>query len=110
MQAYESQLPLDLSSIINPFLEEIGNDIFEKDKTEKFLQQFVQLLDSEGQYSEDLSCKGIPTKAPIISYSPALILRKRSSALLTATLEHIRWNLLQQKDLPAGFKDLCELK
>ncbi|HEV7642806.1 MAG TPA: AAA domain-containing protein [Pyrinomonadaceae bacterium] len=97
---FESQNIIDAENIVVDFLKERGivDDLFDKDITDA-LRMFAERCHSDGEFNEDSNRpKGI-SKKPIISFSPALLLRKRNTRSFTALYEKIIDDLRKADDI-----------
>ena len=59
-------------------LEEIGDDIWDKEQMHTALRAWVGALSPDSKWSDGLGAKGCVANDPTMSFAPALILRKRS--------------------------------
>ena len=86
----------------------LGDNLFHRD-TKTLLKAYVQGLDSEGVFLDTLdSVGGTPPQKPVVSFAPALIVRRRTSRSLVAVCDNIINQLqdCEDGDLPAGVRKL----
>lgn len=87
------------------------DDPWNKAFVEGVLKALVHSINSQGEYDGSLEAKSIPDSAkPIVEYTPALILRKRSAEGLTETLKGIKKQIENGEDIPVEFADLAEIR
>ena len=93
-------------------LAEVGvDDPWNKDCIEGVLQGLVHSINPQGEYDSALGAKSNRVSdKPIVEYSPALILRKRSARGLTETLKRIKENIKNGDGIPDQFADLAEIR
>jgi len=116
----ESQLETDMLSVNDrpsTDIEEeaenrknlLGDQIFHAD-AKKLLKSYVQGLDSEGVFLDELDrVSGAPTKTPVIAFAPALIVRRRTSRSLISACNSIVSQLqngLNEEELPPSVRKL----
>jgi very-short-patch-repair endonuclease len=91
-------------------LEIAADDPWAKDIIEDVLKALVHSISPDGEYHEGLESKKTQflTK-PMVEYSPALILRKRSVRGLTDVLKRIRDRIENGEEIPFEFGDLAEI-
>lgn len=87
------------------------DDPWEKTCIEGVLQALVHSINSQGDFEDSLESKNIrATNKPVVEYSPALILRKRSAKGLTESLKRIKEQIEEGGDIPGEFADLAEIR
>ncbi|WP_232420201.1 AAA domain-containing protein [Nitrosococcus watsonii] len=86
------------------------DDPWTKERIDSVLQALVHSINSQGTYDGSLEMKNIRASAkPVVEYTPALILRKRSTKGLTETLGRIKKQIENDKNVPGEFADLAEI-
>ena len=85
------------------------NDPWNKGCIKGVLQFLVHSISAKGDYEDRLAEKNIISDKPIVEYTPALILRKRSVKGLSETLNRIKERIENGQDIPGEFADLAEI-
>ena len=68
---------------VRPLLEEAGDSIWDKANLDAALTSWVNAVSAEGQYHDEATpLRTRNSRAPIVQFAPALILRKRSDRSL----------------------------
>ncbi len=92
-------------------LSESTDNPWEKDCVEGVLQALVHSINPQGEYGDTLEKKGVrASDKPVVEYSPALMLRKRSGKGLTEALKIIKDGIEQGGEIPPEFGDLAEIR
>ncbi len=95
LQFEQEMLEPDERPLLNVYLQledrlkEISNEVWHNEVMQSVLRSWVQALHSDGIYSEQWDEKREFGKAPKVSFSPALILRKRSTRGYIRFIEEI---------------------
>jgi very-short-patch-repair endonuclease len=77
---------------------------------DRVLQALVHSLSSRGEYHDALArTKPGDSEKPIVTFAPALILRKRSARGLTEALKRIKGRIDLGEEIPSEFQDLAEI-
>ncbi len=91
-------------------LKNAADDPWSKDCIEGVLKTLVHSIHPNGEYYPRLHTeKSVIAKGPIVEYSPALILRKRSAKGLTDILKLIKERIEREGEIPPEFGDLAEI-
>jgi len=96
--------------IVKQQLAVMGDDLWDRTALDPLIQALSELLADRAQYDSE-RLKPIEERAPDaprISFSPALILRKRSARGLVRILDAIRGQIAGGAVLPGHFRELCE--
>ncbi len=92
-------------------LLEAGEDPWNRNNVDEALKTLVHSIDPEGEYNSSLEIPSTQLSSiPVVTYAPALILRKRSARGLTKTLESMKTRIEADGVIPAEFRDLAELE
>ena len=87
-----------------------ADDPWEKSCIEGVLSALVHSINPNGEYNKTLAREDIRAgEKPVVSYTPAIILRKRSTKGLTETLKRIAERIEEGESIPSEFRDLAEL-
>ncbi|MCI5124159.1 MAG: hypothetical protein D3925_06705, partial [Candidatus Electrothrix sp. AR5] len=116
MLSLEEQ-PQDAHELIQNSCQALEGNLRQKKKVDTTLNTLAQTLfaDPSGQYLPDSfqPKKKTPTSQPVISYAPALIMRKRSmhpmEYFLDKILDQRISNTTIPKKIPGEFLNLCEI-
>lgn len=88
-----------------------GDDPWDKSNVEGVLQALVHSISPQGEYSDSTAAKDArASEKPVVGLTPALILRKRSTKGLMATLQRIKEQVEAGGVIPDGFADLAEAR
>ena len=91
--------------------EKLNDDPWDKKNIEEVLKSLIHQISPDGEYDDSLAIEvRRSTENPIVFYSPALILRKRSVKGLTDTLNKIQIDIESDIEIPIGFADITETK
>ncbi len=91
-------------------LQVAEDDPWSKDIIEGVLRALIHSISPSGEYHEGGESKKMEFSIkPIVEYSPALILRKRSVRGLTDVLKRIRDRIESGEEIPFEFGDLAEI-
>lgn len=91
-------------------LQAAHDDPWERAPIESVLKGLVHSVNPNGEYREVAELVNEPfTAKPIVYYTPALILRKRSIRGLTEILKHMKQDIEQGGRIPSEFADLAEM-
>lgn len=101
LEASERPIP-DILNKLEQEVKAIGDDIWNIPSMEAVLRSWVQSLSSDGVYSEEIVASTDFKTIPIVSYSPALILRKRTERGFIRLYQEIIEQLKSGEDIPAG--------
>ena len=86
----------------------LGDNLFHRD-AKTLLKAYVQGLDSEGVFADALDrVTGTPPQKPVVTFAPALVVRRRTSRSLIAVCESIISQLQEGEGggVPAGVRKL----
>ncbi len=87
-----------------------GTDPWDHDCVDGVLQSLVHSIDPRGEYIDSfVSEKSDDCHKPVVSFAPALILRKRSARGLTEALKRIKNCIKEGEEIPSEFRDLAEI-
>ncbi|MDR1365577.1 MAG: hypothetical protein LBJ03_00575 [Holosporales bacterium] len=106
---FESGLSRKVEEDVNGILEEIGDNPFDLDNVEKCLKIILNSTFSDGEYKRQFE----PIKKsekPIITFAPAVILRKRSIRGLTDTLKNMERQIDDNTEVPGIFANLVDIR
>ena len=79
----------DIYNSIRSQLTSIGDDIWDKTEIESSLKTWLYSVSSKGSYDSNLEKPSEFKEDPKITYAPVLILRRRTSRIITDTLKKI---------------------
>ena len=97
----EKELKKELEKLADPW---------NRDIIKETLKALVHSIRPDGEYRDTLEPKANRmTTKPIVEYSPAFILRKRSVRGIYQALRHIKEKIEGGEHLPSGFADLAEV-
>jgi len=92
-------------------LAESGDDPWDKDCIESVLETLVHSINPQGEYVNILKKRDIlASDKPVVEYTPALILRKRSAKGLTEVLKRIKKLVENGDNIPIEFADIAEIR
>jgi len=91
-------------------LMQAEDDPWDKDCVEGVLRALVHSMNTRGEYHDRLEPE-LPqySEKPIVEYSPAIILRKRSIRGLTEVLKRIKERIEEDGIIPPEFRDIAEI-
>lgn len=101
LEASERPIPEDQTRIEKQ-VESIGDDIWNIPTIETVLRSWVQSLSAEGTYSCDISRPTVSNTRPTVTFSPALIIRKRPERGLIRMFQEIINQLESGAKIPLG--------
>jgi len=91
---FDSQNILDAEKKIEQLLSEKNiYTLFDNGTIDDALQMFIERISPEGKYNNVVEKPTLDSNKPVISYSPALLLRKRNTRSFTAVYEKILENI-----------------
>src|SRR3990172_209673 len=91
-------------------LENADDNPWDKSCIEGVLKALVHSINTLGDYDDRLEPKTAQySEKPIVEYSPALILRKRSIRGLTEVLKRIKTRIEDGDTMPPQFRDIAEI-
>ena len=114
---FDSQNIIDAEKAVEAFIIEKGIDTLFSDKIiEDALQMFAETVSPDGSYINSIEKPTTTPSKPVISFSPALLLRKRNTRSFTALYEKILENIENsgdEIDIPTindliGFPEIVE--
>jgi len=106
-----SYQPSGAEEIAKEGLQSANDNPWAKNVITGVLEGLVHSIDSKGEYHDRLKAESSRTIAkPVVDYTPALILRKRSVRGLTETLRRIKEQIEEGFAIPPEFKDLSEIQ
>ncbi len=108
LEASERPIPEALNKIEQDVYA-IGDDIWDVASMEAILRSWVQSLSSEGDYGEGIDRSAEVKETPFVSYSPALILRKRTERGFIRVYQEIIKKLKSGEEIPAGIVRTVEV-
>jgi very-short-patch-repair endonuclease len=108
LEASERPIPDDQNKIEQK-ISEIDDAIWNTAKIEEVLRSWVYSVSSEGTYKRDLTRSVESTHKPFVSYSPAIILRKRTSRGLVKVYQDIIEQLRSGNEIPPGVIRVVEI-
>lgn len=108
LEAPERPLP-EVQNRIEQQINSIGDDIWNISNVESALRSWVQSVSSEGTYSGELVPIAESMSRPFVSYSPALILRKRTERGLIRLYQEIIEQLKSGIEIPIGILRTVEV-
>lgn len=92
-ELFDTQNIIDSENILNQFLKDDGIDSFFNHSIFNALQAFAERISPDGRFSETIEKPSAISEIPLISYSPALLLRKRNAKSFTTLYEQIIENI-----------------
>lgn len=93
---FDSQSIIDAEKAVENYLNEKNiENVF--DNTEDALQMFAERVSPDGSYKNSIEKPNRTNQKPIISFSPALLLRKRNTRSFTALYDNILKNIENEK-------------
>jgi very-short-patch-repair endonuclease len=96
---FDSQNILDAENEIEQLLNEKNiYTLFDNGSIDDALQMFVERISPEGKYNNIVEKPTLDSGKPVISYSPALLLRKRNTRSFTAVYERILENIENEEE------------
>jgi len=91
-------------------LMQADDDPWNKDCVEGVLKALVHSINTLGEYQNRMEPQAPKySDKPIVEYSPALILRKRSIRGLTEVLKRIKKRIEEDNIIPPEFRDIAEM-
>ncbi len=108
LEASERPIP-EVQNRIEQQIIDLGDDIWNIAGVEAALRSWVQAVSSEGIYSGELVSPAEPTTKPFVSYSPTLILRKRTERGFIRVYQEIIEQLKSGIEIPAGIMRTVEI-
>lgn len=103
----QDRFDLETQKAIEHQLASISENPWDREVVGEVLRKIVHTLSDRGQYTEVLDAHTSSDKAPVVSFAPALILRKRTTKSVIAALESIVANLSAGGVVPKGTARLC---
>ncbi|MDX9697389.1 MAG: AAA domain-containing protein [Bacteroidales bacterium] len=98
-EQFDSQNIIDAEKAIESYFKEKGIDtLFNENCIEDALQMFAERVSLDGRYSNTIAKPNTTDIKPTISFSPALLLRKRNTRSFTALYEKILNNIENEED------------
>jgi very-short-patch-repair endonuclease len=101
--------PADIQIKIEELVSQLAEDVWNNAFVEVAARSWVQACSSEGQYDGALSTSAPARNVPAVSYSPALILRKRTERGLLRLFHEIVNQLKAGVDIPLGIARTVEI-
>lgn len=93
---FDSQNIIDAEKAVKNYLKEKNiENVF--DNTEDALQMFAERVSPDGSYKNSIEKPNRTNTKPVISFSPALLLRKRNTKSFTALYDNILKNIENEK-------------
>lgn len=101
--------PRKIDEFLNKQIDSIKSNPFKRTVIDEILSTLANSFDSRGSYNPSIDFnRNNNDDNPLISFAPAIIIRKRSNRNLTDVLEKIQKNIDLSKTLPSAFLDLTE--
>ncbi len=98
-EQFDSQNIIDAEKAVETYIREKGIDTIFGDKPiEDSLKMFAERISPDGSYYSSISKPSVTTAKPVITFSPALILRKRDTRSFTALYDKIIKNIENERD------------
>ena len=89
MLAIQERPPIDIEEDVEAMRSLLGDNLFYND-AKTLLRAYVQGLDSQGVFVDTLTrVTGTPPSKPLVTFAPALIIRRRTSKSLIAVCDDI---------------------
>jgi very-short-patch-repair endonuclease len=101
--------PVDLQIKIEEMVSQLADDVWNTTVVDVAARSWVQSASAEGRYDSSLAPPQEMSKIPIVSYSPALILRKRTERGLLRLFQEIIGQLKNGIDIPLGIARTVEI-
>jgi len=89
-------------------LSQIGDDIWEEEPIKNILRNWINDISATSNYEHKMEKSPRSAVNPILTFSPALILRKRSERSLVKTYEEIIDQIDEGGKIPKGIRRLIE--
>jgi superfamily I DNA and/or RNA helicase len=105
---FENELSQKVEEDVGGILEEIGNDPFDLDNVEKCLKIILNSVFLDGEYKRQFE----PIKnseKPVVTFAPAIILRKRSTKGLVNALKNIERLIDENAKVSDIFANLVDM-
>ncbi len=96
----EHRPPASFGRSFEEFKHQISEDPWETGALEGFLKAFVQTIDDRGEYLDEPNLTNIPSSHPVISISPAFVLRRRTAKGMVEAFRHIIDSLEAEGEVP----------
>lgn len=90
-------------------VEEVAEMPWPSSTVESPLRAYAQALNGRGSYDGSLISPTILPQDPVVTFAPAIILRKRTARSLVKLLDDIARQLDAGGDVPFGVRRLCEI-
>lgn len=100
--------PLDQQKNTEALLSEVQESPWDKDEIDKILRSWIQSLSPDGTYSDSLIPPEKYPKTPIVTFAPALILRKRTQRSQIQCFNTIIEQIKGGGDVTSGVQLLCK--
>ncbi len=101
--------PLGIKENTQEVLQQAEGDPWERQYVEAVLKTITHALDADGEYNDALNRGKISTnQKPIVTYAPALILRKRVGKSHIEAIEHIKREIQETEKIPNNIARVTE--
>lgn len=105
-----SNLPsLDQQEELEDMLSLVQESPWNKDEIDKILRSWIQSISPDGLYSSSLVPPEKCTNKPTITFSPAIILRKRTQRSQVQCFTKIIEQINESAEIPSGVQIICEI-
>ncbi|HAG49870.1 MAG: hypothetical protein A2X87_04120 [Deltaproteobacteria bacterium GWC2_42_51] len=99
---------VEQQQLIEAMIRDIGDEIWQP-TIEDALKSYANALSSESQYFNSLEKPESAKTQPIITFAPALILRKRTERSLLLVYQEIIRQITEGKAIPSGVRKIIEI-
>lgn len=90
-------------------LDSIAGDVWHTDAVRKVLRRWVHSVPSNGSFTDELAAPVLITETPMVTWAPALILRRRTSRPLLDFYESVITRMEDGEACPEGVAALVEI-
>ena len=105
-----SDLPsLGQQEELEDMLSSIQESPWNKDEIDKILRSWIQSINPDGVYSDSLVPLEKCTNKPTVTFSPAIILRKRTQRSQVQCFTKIIEQINESAEIPLGVQIICEI-
>lgn len=101
--------PVNLTYNSKTAMKELQGNYWDANVVADLLQTIVRTLDPHGAYASQMIYDGLTETKPVITYSPAIILRKRSTSGLRNVFDLMKQRIIETGIIPVELQDLCEI-
>jgi hypothetical protein len=99
---------VEQQQLIETMIKDTGDEVWQP-SMQDVLKSYANALSSEGQYNYSLEKPESAKAQPVITFAPALILRKRTERSLLLVYQEIIKQIAEGKAIPSGVKRIVEI-